>query len=610
MKRSPHDLAAHLALLRFALALLILLPLGSGNPAHATEEQPAASQATATSEEDFDKPMGPPDPHNRGTPRGTMYGYIVACRKGDFELAARYLDLRRLPPDQQAQGPQLARDFKTVLDQLLWVDFATLSNSNDGHADDGLPAWQDRLGEVETREGLVQLLLQRVPREEDDVRIWKLSSSTVAQIPELHAEFGPVWLETWLPAVVFDVHVLELALWQWGALILLALGTWLVSLAVAGTTIRLLGATVARKARQLDERIVRLVQGPARLTITVLLFSSGRVALGLPIAAHEWLRGLETLLFVAALTWLVLRLIDLGALALRQRMEIREQRGMIPVLVPTQRFTKAVVVAVALLSVLGTLGVNVTAAVAGLGVGGIALALAAQKTIENLFGGITLFADQPVQVGDFFRYGDQVGTVEEIGLRSTRVRTLDRTVVSIPNGEFSNLHLENFAKRDRMRLWTMIGLRYETTPEQLRYVLARLRQLLLAHPRITDDPARVRLVSFGAYSLDLEVFAYADTSDWSEFLAIREDVYLRFMDAINEAGTGFAFPSHTAYVGRDSGLNEAKTAEAEARVAAWRQQGELPFPQFPQEFRREMENTLDWPPSGSPDRQAAASEPV
>jgi MscS family membrane protein len=265
-----------------------------------------------------------------------------------------------------------------------------------------------------------------------------------------------------------------------------------------------------------------------------------------------------------------------------------------------QRLAKFLIVLIGVLGVLGTLGVNITAAVAGLGVGGIAVALAAQKSLENLFGGISLFASRPVQVGDFFRYGDQVGTVEEIGLWSTRVRTLDRTVVSIPNAEFSNLRLENFAKRDRMRLWTMIGVRYETTPDQLRYLLARLREILLAHPRVTDDPARVRFFSFGAYSLDIEVFAYVDTADWSEFLSIREDVYVRFMDAIKEAGTGFAFPSTTTYVGRDDGLNAEDSKRAEDRVAEWREKGELPFPHFPDEVRREVWNSLDWPPEGSP----------
>jgi MscS family membrane protein len=588
-----------------ALALAMLLALVPGPEARGQAPEEAATQpapaAEQTAVEDFAKPMGPPDPFNRGTPRGSMYGFLAAARKGDYARAAEYLDLRRLPPDERERGPQIARQLKAVLDQTLWVDFATLSDRNEGFADDGLPAWQDRLGDVETRAGMVTLLVQRVPREDDGVRIWKVSAVTAAQTAELYEEFGPVWVEAWLAPVFFEVEFLGLELWQWlGLLLLLGIAT-LVSRPIAGATTRLLGVIFSRSHRGTDERIAQLVRGPVRLAWTVILFSLGSRSLALTLVFAGTLRVLERLVLVVAVTWLVFRLIDLAALILRVRAEQRENLGLVPVLLPGAKFAKMLIVLIGALGVLGTLGVNITAALAGLGVGGIAVALAAQKTIENLFGGVSLFADRPVRVGDFFRYGDQVGTVEEIGLRSTRIRTLDRTVVTIPNGEFSNLRLENFARRDRMRLWTMIGVRYETTPDQLRYLLAQLREILLAHPRVTDDPARVRFVGFGAYSLDMEVFAYVDTSDWNEFLGIREDLYLRFMDAVKGAGTGFAFPSSTTYVGRDDGPNAEEARRAEARVAEWREKGELPFPHFPDAFRRDRENSLDWPPPGSPE---------
>jgi MscS family membrane protein len=585
-----------------ALILALLLGSAGGALAQTPAETPAEQEPAAEkpSVEDFSKPMGPPDPLNRGTPRGSMYGFIVATRAGEYEKAADFLDLRRLPPEERTQGPELARRFKAALDATLWVDFLTLSDSNDGFGNDGLPAWQDRLGDIQTAEGPVTLLLQRVPRKDDGVRIWKVSSVTVAQIQDHYAEFGPLWLESWLPAVFFEFHLFELLLWQWLALAVLALAAVVFSLLLAGTSVRLLGYAITRREGTLDPRIVYLVQGPVRLGLTVGLFALGHRFLGLAVPAAGGLRLVERLLLVLAMAWLSFRLIDLAALTLRARAERRGNLGVLPVLVPGARFSKVVIILIGVLGVLGTLGVNISAAVAGLGVGGIAVALAAQKSLENLFGGVTLFADRPVRVGDFFKYGDNVGTVEEIGLRSTRVRTLDRTVVSIPNGEFSNLALENFAVRDRMRLWTLIGVRYETTPDQLRYLLARLREILLAHPRITEDPARVRFVAFGAYSLDLEVFAYANTNDWNEFLQIREDIYLRFMDAVAEAGTGFAFPSSTTYVGRDDGLDEKASREAEARVAGWRDEGELPFPHFPDRFRRDVENSLEWPPLGSP----------
>jgi MscS family membrane protein len=202
--------------------------------------------------------------------------------------------------------------------------------------------------------------------------------------------------------------------------------------------------------------------------------------------------------------------------------------------------------------------VNVSALLAGLGVGGLAVALAGQRTVENLFGGMVLILDQPVRVGDFFRYGDKLGTVEDIGLRSVKIRTLDRTLVSIPNGNFSQMELENFAARDKIRLSTTLGLRYETTAAQLETVIRELRQALLAHPKVDPDPARVRFTRFGAYSLDVEILAYVKTSDFNEFLEVQQELFLRFMRVVEDAGTGFAFPSQTLYLGRDAGLPQIK----------------------------------------------------
>jgi len=590
---------------------LAFVPAWSGAVhAQGTEGAPSEPPEEATRPEpdkpsvaDFSKPMGPPDPFNRGTPRGSMYGFLTAARAGNYERASEFLDRRRLAPQDQDRAGEFARHLKVVLDQTLWVDLINLSDSNAGRSDDSLPAWQDRLGEIETSEGRVTLLLQRVPREGDGVRIWKVAASTVAQVPTLYAEFEPVWLEEWLPAYLFENEILGNALWKWFGLAVLLAVSCLFAMLIAGTTSRVATVLFTKANQGADERIVQLVRGPVSLAWAIIFFAVGHrvVPLGFSLSFVDAVRHVWLTLLVVAVTWLFFRLIDLGALALRFQAERRGNLGIIPTLVPGARFAKLVIVLIGTLGVLGTLGVNVSAVIAGLGVGGIAVALAAQKTIENLFGGITLFADRPVQVGDFCRYQGEVGTVEEIGLRSTRVRTLDRTVITIPNADFSNLRIENYGKRDRMRLWTMIGVRYETTPDQLRYVLALLREVLLAHPRITEDPARVRFVGFGAYSLDIEVFAYANTSEWSEFLGIREDVYLRFMEAIKQAGTSVAFPSSTTYLGRDDAPDPEESGAAERRVAAWREEGQLPFPNFPEERRLDVENTLEWPPTGSPD---------
>jgi MscS family membrane protein len=254
------------------------------------------------------------------------------------------------------------------------------------------------------------------------------------------------------------------------------------------------------------------------------------------------------------------------------------------------------------------LGAPLYGIVAGLGVGGIAIALAAQNTLEHFIGSLALFADRPVRVGDFCRYGEdpsadwqRVGTVESIGLRSTRLRGVDQSVTTIPNADFSKMHIVNYTLRRSMLLLTVLGLRYETTDDQLRFVLAALRTMLLGHPRVTGEEPAVRFVGFGDYALQLEVRANINTSDRNEFRAIREDIYLRIMNIVKDAGTGFAFPSRTVYHSRDAEPDPERREQAEAQVRAWCSAHDLPFPDFAADYRKKYRNTLDYPPEGSPD---------
>ncbi len=251
-------------------------------------------------------------------------------------------------------------------------------------------------------------------------------------------------------------------------------------------------------------------------------------------------------------------------------------------------------------------GIALAPLLTGLGIGGAALALAARPTLEDIFSGLTLFADRPVRVGDFCRFGERMGTVEEIGLRSTRIRGIDRTVISVPNAEFSHMELVNFSQRDRILLETTIGLRYETTSEQLRFVLVKLREMILAHPKLLEDSSQVRFVKYGDYSLDVEICVYADSRDPDEFLGIQEDVLLRVKDIVEAAGTGFAVPSQRNYLSRDSGFDRERSHAAEAEVQAWRAKGVLPFPEFPPEQREHLRDTLDFPPEGSPNARPAS----
>jgi MscS family membrane protein len=213
-----------------------------------------------------------------------------------------------------------------------------------------------------------------------------------------------------------------------------------------------------------------------------------------------------------------------------------------------------------------SLGLPVAALLAGLGVGGLAVALATQGTLENLIGGLILYADQPVRVGDFFRFGERIGVVEEIGIRSVRIRTVDRTVVAVPNAELVRMQLENFSRRDRFRLRGVLRLPIETTPDQMRHLLSRLWEMLQEHPQLVRDTGWARLVEFGQGSLDVELVALAETTDLKEFLAIRQDVFLRAMSLVEEAGTRLVVPLHVQLGARDTTVVEERSrAAAKAR---------------------------------------------
>ncbi|WP_068317335.1 mechanosensitive ion channel family protein [Aliiruegeria sabulilitoris] len=250
---------------------------------------------------------------------------------------------------------------------------------------------------------------------------------------------------------------------------------------------------------------------------------------------------------------------------------------------------------------LQSLGFPALSVLAGLGIGGLAGALAIRPTLENLIGGFVLYIDKPIRVGDWCEFGPYSGIVEKIGVRSTNVRAMDRTIISIPNAQFVNMELINWARCDQMLINPTIGLIYDTSSDQLRYVLAEARRMAIAHPRIDSDTVRIRFAGYGESSLDIDVRVYAQATEWNDFFAIREDFLLRLKDIVEGAGTSFAFPSRTLYVSRDTPRDPQKTVDAEDAVDEWRRSKELPFPWFSSVEREKMNNSLRYPPHGSPD---------
>jgi MscS family membrane protein len=607
--------ARRFLLLAALLAPLAASPAAAQAPAEevgtATPAAPAAA-AAARVEDAEAAPYPYLDPLNRDTPRGAMRGFLVAARAGDWERAARYLDLSDLPAgERQEAGPVLAQRLKRILDRSLWVDLDALADDPRGDLSEvGVRAERDRVGVIDVPQGgRAEVLLERV--REDGERVWKVSSSTVERVPELYEVFGYGPLEHWLPAPFFELALFDIQLWQWIGLALLLLVAWALAWVLSKLMVLVLRPLARRSATDLDDALLDNGAPPLHLLIGLGVFALGVVALRLAVPVENFFHTVVQALVILAIVWLAFRLVDVLSRWSSARLSERGQVAAISMLPLARKTMKVFLTILAVLAVMQNIGLNVTALITGLGVGGLAIALAAQKSIENLFGGMTLVVDQPVRVGDFCRFdGDKVGTVEAIGLRSTRIRTLDRTVITIPNGDFAQMKLETFAVRDRLRLIHRLNLRYETTPDQLRYVLVELRRLLYSHPRVLEEPSRVRFVSFGASSLDLEIFAYVDTTDINDFLAVQEDLMLRVMDVVADSGTGFAFPSQTLYLGRDEGLDEERSRAAEAAVASWREAGTLQLPHFTRQEIDTLDDSLEYPPAGSALRQPQEPAPA
>jgi MscS family membrane protein len=433
-----------------------------------------------------------------------------------------------------------------------------VSGLSAGDTSDELAPNLDEIAMIRTPDGRVaHVRMRRVSSHEtaggsDTGATWRFSPGTVARIPEWYATLDNRWLIDRLPAALLRAGPFDLLWWQWLAALPAALIAMLTGI-VAG---KLLGWTLSITTRRTDtpwdDLVLRRLGTP--LIVACALISAGPLVpvLGLYTPARAAVFHAIRVGVAAVVFWAVWRLVDIGRQLLTQSRwatSLPASRSLVPL---GARVAKVVVGALGLVLILSELGYPVTSLIAGLGIGGLALALAAQKTVENLFGAFSIGIDQPFREGDFVKVDDFVGTVEAIGLRSTRFRTLDRTIVTLPNGRLADMRLESFSVRDRLRLATVIGLVYETTPEQMRDVLAGFERVLRAHPKIWPDAVVVRFSAFSASSLDIEIMAWFATSDWSEFQRIRQEILLQFMDVVAAVGTAFAFPTSTVHLVPDT----------------------------------------------------------
>ncbi len=471
-----------------------------------------------------------------------MYRFLEACHEGNFELAAQFLDLRQLSPEsRKTEGPVLAQQLGALLDRNPRFELSNLSNSPEGNVSDGLASNTDDLVRFQVNGESITLHMQRVDAGSAG-KIWLVAAASVAQISELSNEAGPSSIEKHLPAPLVNITLAGTPLWVWLALVLLALVLSAISRWLSKLFIAILRPLTKRYAKAFHVQRLEALTEPLRLILSVVVFRACLEFIPPSALVRDLILKLLILLFVLGAASLFMRLVDIGSDTYISRLDPKARSLTYSILPLGIRVIKVCILAFAFIVILEQWGYNTSAILAGVGVGGVAIALAAQKTIENLFGGVSVITDRPVLVGDFCQFGGQVGTVEDIGLRSTRIRTLDRTLVTVPNSQFSTMTLENYSRRDRMWFHPKFSLRRDTSPDQVQKMMSAITEILKKHEMVDASGVPLRFTSINTQSLDLDVFAYVLTPDSNVFLKVQTELLLQILEASHKLGIGFAVP--------------------------------------------------------------------
>ena len=478
------------------------------------------------------------------SPRASMRAFTDLCDHGRYEEAARYLDI---PKGAEKRAAELASKLEEVLAQRLWVDVDHLSPLAVGRKDDALPAGTEELGKIVDSKGHqvpIRIVRHEARSPEDEPR-WLFSQNTVGAIDSLHASLKARWVREHFPAPLLLEGPKSVYYWQWIALPLLVAGCL-----VVGRGLAALSSSVARRlaakwpwAVRIVERLVR----PATMAWALALFWASLPYLGLTLRAEDLVERMLRALGWLAFFWALLRSVSVAGDEIAEAPWAAERHDIRSITGVGVRLGKVVVAALALMVALSQLGYPVTTVVAGLGIGGVVLALAAQKTVENLFGSISILADQPFGVGDTVRVDTIEGAVESIGLRSTRIRTVERTLIIIPNGKLADMRIESLGPRDRIRFATKLQLSRDTNVAQLEAVIGAIHAKLVAHPAVYQNDVQVRLGGIGESSFDVDVAAPIETTNANEFAKIREELLFACVRVVGESGATLAIPARRIF---------------------------------------------------------------
>ncbi len=528
---------------------------------------------------------------NDDSPRHMMRRFIEVLNRDDAEAAYPFIEFPK------SYSTSMKREVVPALFEVLnkrgKIDVNSVSNSPTGTPGDAVDPTIEIVGSINIDGEKIPIELHYGT--EKGTKAWRFSADFMEKIPGLAEILEHRGFENRLPTALVTHQYFGIKAWQWLGLFLGIGLSILIALLLSYLLFYFMKRITKRLQIVMPEQILTGFLTPFRLFLFLLLFGQTLPFLDTDLAFRQRIGYFQAILQTISLSIFALRLAAAGIELSRLSYERQGKHSATAMLGPIRKGINILIVMLGATFLLRDLGFDVTAIIAGLGIGGVAIALASQKTIENLFGGISIIMDQPVRVGDSGKFGAVSGTVEDIGLRSTKIRTLDRTLVSIPNAEFSDMTLENFEKRDKFRWTADLGIRMDASTDQMRLLLSDLKALLIAHPMVYKDPARVRFTSFTDSAFMVQIFAYIKASDYNEYIAVVEDLNLRVLDVIRETGTDLAYPSKTVYFERGQGPAQDKMKEVEKRIDDLKAKGGFPQPFYPAEWVDSRLDTLDFP---------------
>jgi MscS family membrane protein len=553
----------------FQRTCVLLLTFGVGNVVFLNAQTVSSVPAAATAP----SAATPSDPLDLGreTPRGTVIGFVRAAQSENYDIAVQYFEVRRRASVEPEQ--ELAQQLLAILNARFGGSLDSITNDPTGRQEGGPPRDQVIVGGTRGLSESFPLYLvhSEVAR---GAKVWLISRQTLDQVPEVYDSLRFPQLEKRLPKFLVKTRPLGMPLWQWIAILLFApvalLFGWLAALLLRFSSQRIRRAIGL--ATQPAEPLRRF--GPTAVLGAVIIHYYFVYLIGASILYRQYYRNLLLILLSFAFYWALTRLTYWISLRMWDQLTSRGMYAERSLVSLTRRVLDvAIFFLIALLVFRHVLDWNLTAALAGLGIGGLAIGLGAQKTFENMMGGISILTDRAVLVGDACRIGDQRGIVEDIGLRSTKLRTEERTLVSIPNGTVATAVLENFRLRDKILFRQVLRLRYDLAPDHVRFVLEQLRQALTRHAKVEEASARVRLLKLGENAIEVEIYAYILTREYREFLAVQEELILQAMDVLESSGAAVALPTQTTMVTRDAWIDPQKAAAAQKAMEKSRDPG-------------------------------------